>query len=155
IELKRRRPKDNKVTPFRFNRVGHLDELTRKAARWCSDHRIEVATMEAPAELDNFANAREADNWEPLLVIATIAGGGWPKRGLEAATAVRAKAGDGGEQLEMLLEDIRAVFPPEGRDPEKKDEISSATLVEKLVALEGRPWAEIGKNDKPLTQNKL
>ena len=31
----------------------------------------------------------------------------------------------------------------------------SADLVKTLVAVEGRPWAEMGKAGKPLTQNKL
>src|SRR5262249_51999233 len=34
-------------------------------------------------------------------------------------------------------------------------EISSAGLVNALVALLGRPWAEMGKSRKPLTQNRL
>ena len=35
------------------------------------------------------------------------------------------------------------------------DRISSGDLVEALVAIEGRPWAELGKSRKPLTQNGL
>jgi hypothetical protein len=31
----------------------------------------------------------------------------------------------------------------------------SADLVETLTELDGRPWAELGKNRKPLTQNRL
>jgi hypothetical protein len=34
-------------------------------------------------------------------------------------------------------------------------EITSTDLVKTLVALEGRPWAEMGRNRKPLTQNRL
>ena len=34
-------------------------------------------------------------------------------------------------------------------------EIPSADLVKTLVGLEGRPWAEMGKARKPLTQNML
>ncbi|HZD29398.1 MAG TPA: hypothetical protein VE251_11985, partial [Xanthobacteraceae bacterium] len=34
-------------------------------------------------------------------------------------------------------------------------EITSADLVKALVAIEGRPWAELGKSRRPLTQNKL
>jgi glucan-binding YG repeat protein len=50
-------------------------------------------------------------------------------------------------RLELLLADIRDVF--------KETEMSSADLVKGLVAIEGRPWAEMGKAGKPLTQNKL
>ncbi len=67
-----------------------------------------------------------------------------------------------GSRLELLLGDIRDAFAKEGEAPvanmfaEKMDvEIASADLVKALVAIEGRPWAEMGKNGKPLTQNKL
>jgi Protein of unknown function (DUF3631) len=33
--------------------------------------------------------------------------------------------------------------------------LGSAFLVEKLVAMEGRPWAEMGKSRNPLTQHGL
>jgi hypothetical protein len=52
--------------------------------------------------------------------------------------------------IDLLLADIRDAFAKEGGV-----EISSADLVKALVALEGRPWAEMGKNGKPLTQNRL
>jgi len=54
-------------------------------------------------------------------------------------------------RLALLLADIRDVFAKEGEAPE----IASADLVKALVALEGRPWAEMGKSGKPLTQNRL
>ena len=34
-------------------------------------------------------------------------------------------------------------------------EITSAELVKTLVALDGRPWAEMGRARKPMTQNRL
>jgi hypothetical protein len=46
-----------------------------------------------------------------------------------------------------LLGDIRDIF--------KADRMASADLVEALVAIEGRPWAEMGRSHKPLTQNRL
>jgi hypothetical protein len=47
-----------------------------------------------------------------------------------------------------LLADIRDTF-------DASDEMASADLVEALVAIEGRPWAEFGRNGKALTQNQL
>src|SRR5262245_8666871 len=60
---------------------------------------------------------------------------------------------DDAARLKLLLADIRDAFA-------KRDgaEISSADLVKELIAIEGRPWAERGKNGKrgkPLTQFKL
>ena len=63
--------------------------------------------------------------------------------------------------LELLLGDIRDAFAKEGEAPaanmtEKLDvEFASADLVKALVAIEGRPWIEMGKSGKPLTQNRL
>jgi hypothetical protein len=63
-------------------------------------------------------------------------------------------------ELELLLADIRDAFAKEGGAPvanmfaDKMDvKIASADLVKVLLAIEGRPWAEMGKLG--LTQNKL
>src|SRR5262245_14900107 len=64
---------------------------------------------------------------------------------------------DAASRLELLLADIRDVFIKEGA-VERGAEISSADIIKALVAIEGRPWAERGKNGKrgnPLTQTKL
>src|SRR5262245_32674192 len=64
---------------------------------------------------------------------------------------------DAASRLELLLADIRDVFIKEGA-VERGAEISSADMVKALVAIEGRPWAERGKNGKrgkPLTTMKL
>ena len=65
-------------------------------------------------------------------------------------------------RIELLLADIRDAFAKEGEAlvanmfAEKVDvEIASADLVKALVAIKDRPWAEMGKSRKPLTQNKL
>src|SRR5262245_2488509 len=65
-------------------------------------------------------------------------------------------------RLELLLADIRDAFAKEGEAPvanmlaEKVDvEIASADLVKALVAIEGRPWAEMGRARKALNQNRL
>jgi hypothetical protein len=56
--------------------------------------------------------------------------------------------GEEGSRLELLLGDIRTIS-------RGKREMPSADLVKALVALEGRPWAELGRSRKPLTQNRL
>src|SRR5262245_40632284 len=60
---------------------------------------------------------------------------------------------DDSARLKLLLADIRDAFAKTGGA-----EISSADLVKELIAIEGRPGAERGKNGKrgkPLTQFKL
>src|SRR5262247_3649439 len=54
-------------------------------------------------------------------------------------------------RLKLLLADIRDAFAQEGEAPA----IASADLVKALVAIEGRPWAEMGKDGKPLTPHQL
>ena len=149
IDLKRRRPADGDVTSFSIDEVGHLDLLARQSARWAQDHAAEIAATkpEMPSGIIN----RARDNWRVLKAVATVAGGEWPGYVDDAAKAAQARTGEETSQLERLLADIKAVaFARDG-----DDEVPSADLVQHLVELEGRPWAEMGKNDKPLTQNRL
>jgi len=85
-----------------------------------------------------------------LLAIADTAGGAWPARARRAVqyTGVAA-AGDEQSIRVTLLSDIRATFRER-----RQDRLSSAELVESLVAIEGRQWAE-WKAGKPITANGL
>jgi putative DNA primase/helicase len=146
MELKRKL-KTETVAPFRPDRAGYLDVLTRKAARWTQDNAEAIADAD-PTMPDGIIN-READNWRPLLAIAGVAAGDWPERARNAAIAAHAAAGeDEASRLELLLGDIRAIS-------RGKIQMPSADLVKALVEMEGRPWAELGKQRKPLTQNGL
>jgi hypothetical protein len=140
IELRRRRP-DEPVELFRFDRTGHLDQLARKAARWAADSadRIRHADPDIPACLFN----RVADNWRPLIAIGDAAGGARPARARQAAQTGIAAADD--QAGVRLLLDIRAIFTER-----RVERLPSAELVEGLVALESRPWAE-WKGGKPIT----
>ena len=58
--------------------------------------------------------------------------------------------------IELLLGDIRDIFAKrEANKVEPVDRMPSGDLVAALVGIEGRPWAELGKTRKPLTQNRL
>jgi 5S rRNA maturation endonuclease (ribonuclease M5) len=148
IGLKRRRPADGNVRSFSLDDVGHLDMLARQSARWARDNAVEIGATK-PEMADGIIN-RARDNWQVLKAIATVAGGEWPRYIDAAAQAAQTRTGEGTSQLERLLADIKAVAF--GGDD---NEVPSAVLVQRLIELEGRPWAEMGKNDKPLTQNKL
>jgi hypothetical protein len=54
----------------------------------------------------------------------------------------------------MLLADIKAVFD-EHTDTGARDRLFSEVLVDRLAAMEGRPWAEFGKARKPITKHQL
>jgi putative DNA primase/helicase len=148
IELNRRRPNE-RVESYRPDRAGHLDQLARQAARWAQDNAIAVgaADPEMPEEITN----RARDNWRVLKAIATVAGGQWPGYIDEAAKATQARVGqEASSRLELLLGDIRALGFSDNHA-----EVRSADLVQRLIELEGRPWAEFGRSGKPLTQNSL
>jgi 5S rRNA maturation endonuclease (ribonuclease M5) len=153
VGLKRRRPADGVVRSFSLNEVGHLDVLARQSARWAEDHAVEIAATRP--EMPNGIINRARDNWSVLKAIATVAGGDWPDYIDAAALAAQARTGEETSRLEQLLADIKAVAFLAGKNGDVADEVRSADLVAALVALEARPWAEMGKNDKPLTQNKL
>jgi hypothetical protein len=59
--------------------------------------------------------------------------------------------------LELLLGDIRDIFVKRAANEadDRAEEIPSGDLVATLVGLDARPWAELGKSRKPLTQNRL
>jgi hypothetical protein len=146
IDLKRRLPSET-ISPFRSDRVGQLDVLARQAARWCWDHADGVVNADPamPAGIYN----READNWRPLLAIACVAGGQWPKRARDALEQSHATAEDD-SRLALLLGDIKSTFAEKNTD-----KVGSTDLVAALHAIEGRPWAEYGKSKKPISQNQV
>jgi putative DNA primase/helicase len=146
IDLRRRRP-DEAIEAFRFDRTGALDQLARQAARWAMDHAdyVRSADPEMPAGVFN----RAADNWRPLLAIADAAGSDWPARARQAVQSLAAAGDDDQSARVTLLADIRTIFAEC-----HADRLPSAELVEALVAIEGRPWAE-WKAGKAITVNGL
>jgi hypothetical protein len=95
---------------------------------------------------------REGDVAVPLLAVAAAAGGGWPGRARRAllsvfghrnATEANAEAGT------LLLADIRAIF-----QSMSALQMSSAEIVERLGAMEDRPWPE-WRQGKPMSKHQL
>jgi putative DNA primase/helicase len=121
-------------------------ELKRKCARFVADNGEAIARAE-PAIPAGLAN-RAADVWEPLLVLADLAGGQWPQVAREAALGLTATAQEHSPVGSLLL-DIFVEFV-EG----KKERIFSRDLVAALNAAGERPWAELRKR-KPLTETWL
>ena len=68
----------------------YTDSLGRKSVRFVLDHAkaISEAMPKRPADL----NDQAADNWEPLLVLADLAGDPWPTLAREAAVGLTATA---------------------------------------------------------------
>ena len=59
---------------LRGKRPSELVDLSRKAARWARDHINEL--RDADPELPEVLDDRARDNWDPLLAIADLVGGG-------------------------------------------------------------------------------
>ena len=88
-------------------------ELRRKCARFVEDQGEKIRSWrpEAPRNLSD----RALDIWEPLLVLAEVAGGEWPKRAREAAQ----KLSGGGQRTSprvRLLRHIEMLFRTAGSD---------------------------------------
>jgi len=123
--------------------------LCGAACRWASDHLEDLRQADPlmPDELDD----RAQDNWRPLIAIAEAAGGDWPARARKAALVLSGadtRVEDEGHTVQLLA-DIRQVFVDEGTD-----QLASATIIERLTALEERPWSE-WRHGKPLTPRGL
>ena len=130
---------------FDSRKPEHVQVLARKLARWVSDNRHKLGSIDP--KLPGGCFNREADVWRPLFAIAEAAGGDWPERSAEAFNVLTDRADDAslGEQL---LHDIWQVF-----QITQADRIKSADLAASLCELEGRPWAEW--HGRPLSPNSL
>lgn len=138
-----RKPKSASVERLRKRDNSEFAGLRRKALRWANDN-FDKLTDPDP-EIPEALNDRAADNWRPLLAIAGLAGGDWPKKAREAALIL---SGEDASAVNVdLLADIKRAFGD-------LDAVTSADLVAALAADPERPWAE-WKGGKPLTQNHL
>ena len=118
-------------------------ELRQKCARFVRDHAPAISS--ARAEIPSSLNDRAADIWEPLLVLADLAGAEWPALARQAAVNLTL-AGQENNPIGMLLLDILLIFASSDRD-----RIFSRTLVESLNGFDNRPWAEM-RNGKEITE---
>lgn len=145
----RRKARGEHVEPFRADRVGDLEVLRNKTARWALDHLAEL--QEADPEVPPQLHDREADNWRALLAIADAAGGEWPETARKAARAlsVAGRPSDDDAPGVVLLGDLRAIF-----EAEEAPTLFTDRLLVKLHELQDRRWAE-WRNDRPLTSVQL
>jgi len=132
LEL-RRKLANEKTERLRYAAPMLFNDLRAKLARFAVDYADAVQQARPP--LPESLNDRAADNWEPLLAIAQIAGGKWLQIATESALKIScidlAKPSTGIE----LLTDIKRIF--EKRDYEN---IFTSDLIEELCRDEERPW---------------
>jgi hypothetical protein len=148
IMLVRAKP-DEVAARFDSRRTEGEMELCRKLTRWTADNF--EALKDCDPQLPGTAVNRLSDNWRPLFTIAQIAGKDWPRRASEAFAKLTSSFDLDAQGVgTTLLADIASIFGKEGTD-----KLPSAKLADSLAAIEGRPWAEWGRQRKPISPNQL
>ena len=92
---------------------------------------------------------RDQDNWEPLLQIASVAGGHWPETAIKASIILSGASHSTQSTGNELLADIKAIFEAKGIS-----KISSNNLIEALCEDAEAPWATYNRG-KQLTPRQL
>jgi putative DNA primase/helicase len=107
-------------------------ELNRKCARFVLDNAEAIAG--AQPELPSSLHDRAGDIWEPLIVLADLAGGDWPERARQAAVGLTTSAQENCP-IGTLLFDLFVVFTARGAE-----KLFTREVLEGLSCLENRPW---------------
>ncbi|MFD8834500.1 DUF3631 domain-containing protein [Streptomyces griseofuscus] len=133
-----RRKAGERVEQFRSRRdIPALHALCDRLTAWLRPLMDTAADLVPPMPVQD----RAADTWEPLVVVAELAGGTWPKKARTACAAMcAAEVGQDDESnvKTRLLKDIRRVFACYG-DP---DSVRTRDLLEELLKDHEAPWAE-------------
>jgi len=110
------------------------DALRDRLAKWAASAEDRVGCpwpVMPPGVAD-----RAADVWEPLLMVADLAGGGWPDRAREACAALVAGARDDTASIgTRLLDDLHGVFGD-------ADELPTQAILSALHELDEAPWGD-------------
>jgi hypothetical protein len=147
IEIKlKRQTQTEKAQRLDRNACTVLGLLARQIARWTSDHKaaLQNADPELPAALDD----RAADNWRPLLALADLAGGAWPRRSRAAAQALSRTRNDDGIAVAVLAA-LKSLFAAR-----HTNRLGSRRIVEALTADRTARWVESNRG-KPLSEAQL
>ncbi|MFJ9086905.1 DUF3631 domain-containing protein [Streptomyces sp. NPDC102384] len=139
IRMRRRAPGEE-VAAFRTGRdTPALHAIRDRLSAWLQALYPQALEAEPVMPVED----RAADTWEPLIVIADLAGGEWPAFARAACRSMSDyEAGqdeEGGLRTRILV-DIRRVFAAEG-DPTV---LRTSRLLDELNADKEAPWAEHG-----------
>jgi hypothetical protein len=138
----RRRAESESVQPFRSKRdTPELHEIRNKLAAWTAPLADEALRMEPPMPVED----RAADTWEPLVIVADLAGGPWPRQARQACArmvASEVQTEEDNPSGARILADIRRIFANNG-DP---DSLTTEFLRLTLNADPEAPWGEWGRD---------
>jgi hypothetical protein len=137
-----RKTRTEKTERLRRFKKAEADEIRRQCAEFVRQHRDEIANAEP--DIPEALNDRAGDVWEPLFVLADLAGGDWPQKARQAAIAL-----SGDDQatnvVSTLLLDCFLIFTEH-----KAERMFTRDLVQRLNALPNRPWRELLKGKDKL-----
>jgi hypothetical protein len=129
IRMRRRAPTE-RVEPFRHRIHKKEGEPIRAAIEaWAAEQPAQIVWPALPDKIQD----RDADVWEPLIVVADLAGGEWPERARKAAVALVAASRDAEPSLGVrLLTDLKAAFGV-------ADKLSTAEILRNLCNIPEAP----------------
>jgi hypothetical protein len=136
--------------------AARLVEIKGRIVKWTSDHSDAIA--QAEPGLPEVLSSRQADNWSPLVAIADCLGVEWGALARAAAVAISGKNTNDRTIGALLLKDLRQLFQQQAKvqsEDLREIGLSSAFIVEKLGAMEERPWSEWGRNRRPISPRQL
>ncbi|WP_159876855.1 DUF3631 domain-containing protein [Aquitalea denitrificans] len=142
-----------KTAGERADNLRHADAqafhlVKRQLARWADDMGETFAASRPDV---GSLNNRTADNWEPLLALADLAGGEWPKLARQAAGKLTGGEEEAPSMNEELLRDIRTAF-----DQRKATKLWTSDLIDALCQDEEAPWSTYNfRQGKPITARQL
>ncbi len=138
----RRRAGGESVKPFRSRRdTPALHELRDRIAAWTRPLLDEAADLEPEMPVED----RAADTWEPLVIVADLAAGPWPRLARAACAqmvAAEVEAEEDHASGARILADIRRVFVAQ----REVDSLSTDELLHHLRQDPESPWAEWGRS---------
>jgi hypothetical protein len=139
LRMQKRKPGE-KIAAFRSRySVPELNALRDRLTAWLTPLRGAAERLVPPMPVED----RAADTWEPLVIVADLAGGHWPARARAVCLAMTRNEVVQDEQTTLktrLLRDVRRVFEQVGH----KEALRSQDLLAALVQDAEGPWAEYG-----------
>ncbi|MFJ2186411.1 DUF3631 domain-containing protein [Kitasatospora sp. NPDC087861] len=134
----RRRAEGERVSPYRTKRDRPaLHAIRDKIARWTAPLADQALCLEPAMPVED----RAADTWEPLVIVADLAGGPWPRRAREACKRMvdaEAKAEEDNPGGARILADIRRIFHAN----READSLTTDHLLRELNDNAEAPWAD-------------
>jgi len=141
----RRRAPGEQVAQFRSRRDGpKLEKLRDRLAEWAGWNLDHLTDSQPDMPVED----RAADTWEPLVAIADLVGGHWPRTARAACAALVSAATEADEDVSLptrLLTDIRDIF-----EATNASFLPTLQLITELRRIEESPWG-----DFELTPTKL